>query len=452
MTSPSEPLWNAKRKRHPLKAVLPGTLFGRSLLIIVTPVILLQLISMWVYYDRHLDSVTARMTGAVAADIAFVIDRLAADPAPERQAEILSSALKNMNLLMSLDPSGAFPRIPENRGHGFLYTSLDNAIRSGIRFPAVVMEMDRDNWYEVRVRLDDRSILSVMVPRKRFYSSTAVIWVLWMIGSSIVLLVVALVFMRNQIRPLRRLALAVERFGKGREVPDFRPEGALEVRRAAVAFQGMKERIQRQIVQRTEMLAGVSHDLRTPLTRMKLQLAMLPDSPDIRDLKKDISDMETMIEGYLAFARGEGEEVMQPVSLSRILEEVIGSIRHEKGSTELSVDGELVLPLRSAGMKRCLTNIIHNARRYALATWVHAQRQGDAVIVTVDDNGPGIPAALRDSVFRPFFRVEGSRNAATGGVGLGLTIARDIAHSHGGEISLSDSPRGGLRVTVSLPV
>jgi two-component system osmolarity sensor histidine kinase EnvZ len=214
----------------------------------------------------------------------------------------------------------------------------------------------------------------------------------------------------------------------------------------------MRERIQRQISQRTEMLAGVSHDLRTPLTRMKIQLELFTDCADVEDLKADVIDMEQMIEGYLAFARGEGAEAPVPTDLNRLINEAVSSARRDGAIVDLHLEGELSLPLRPNSVKRCLANLIGNARRYADHVWVQAGRRDDAIEITVDDDGPGIPASSHEDVFRPFFRLEGSRNRSTGGVGLGLTIARDVIRSHGGDITLSDSPRGGLRAVVRLPV
>jgi two-component system osmolarity sensor histidine kinase EnvZ len=273
-----------------------------------------------------------------------------------------------------------------------------------------------------------------------------------MVVSGGVLFAVALLFMRNQIRPIRRLAAAAERFGKGRDTPGFKPEGALEVRQASRAFLVMRERIQRQISQRTEMLAGVSHDLRTPLTRMKLQLALLGDSPDIAELKADVAEMERMIEGYLAFARGEGSEVPEPTDLAALIDDVCQAARRQGAVIDLAIDGDLILPLRPQAIRRCVTNLISNARRYGGYIAVAAGRRGRMVEVTIDDDGPGIPAERREEVFKPFYRLEASRNQATGGTGLGMTIARDIARHHGGDVTLDTSPLGGLRCVIRLPM
>jgi two-component system osmolarity sensor histidine kinase EnvZ len=258
--------------------------------------------------------------------------------------------------------------------------------------------------------------------------------------------------MRNQVKPIRRLARAAESFGKGQEVRDFKPEGATEVRQAAAAFINMRDRIKRQIQQRTEMLAGVSHDLRTPLTRMKLQLEMLQEVPDAKYLQSDVAEMEHMVEGYLAFARGEGQETPAPSDLGGLLRDVVAQMTRDGRAIDLHVEEDLALPLRREGMRRCLTNLIANAQRHGQQVAVRAGRRKNLIEVTIDDDGPGIPPQHHEDVFKPFFRLEGSRNPATGGIGLGLTIARDVARSHGGDVSLETAPGGGLRARIWLPV
>lgn len=274
-----------------------------------------------------------------------------------------------------------------------------------------------------------------------------------MIGASLILLAIAILFMRNQIRPIRRLAIAAERFGKGQGVPTgFKPEGAKEVRQAAQAFLDMHERIRRQMEQRTTMLAGISHDLRTPLTRMKLQTAMMGDSPDVDALKTDIQDMERMIAAYLDFVRGEGEEQNEYCDLHEILQRVVMNAKRQEIEIEFDVKGDLSLSVRPVAFERCLNNIISNAKKYANSrVWIAARRLHEIIEITVDDDGKGVPEEKMNDVFRPFYRVEASRNL-TGGVGLGLPIAQDIVHSHGGKIWLEKSNRGGLRVVIHLPV
>jgi two-component system, OmpR family, osmolarity sensor histidine kinase EnvZ len=294
-------------------------------------------------------------------------------------------------------------------------------------------------------------VLQAAVPKKRLFTPTTYIVVLWMAGSSLLLFGVATLFMRNQVKSLRRLASAAESFGKGRDVPNFRLAGATEVRRVGAAFLLMRERIRRQISQRTEMLAGVSHDLRTPLTRMKLELELMEDNPTLAELKSDVAQMQGMVQGYLDFARGEGGETPREVDLPMLLEEVVANARRDGAPVTVAAPEAFAISLRPDAMKRCIANLIANARRYGSHVWVMAVPVRDGIDVLVDDDGPGIPTHRRDDVFRPFFRLDAARSPQTGSVGLGLTIARDVALSHGGDISLEESPQGGLRVRVHLP-
>ncbi|MBT3360919.1 MAG: HAMP domain-containing protein, partial [Rhodospirillales bacterium] len=258
--------------------------------------------------------------------------------------------------------------------------------------------------------------------------------------------------MRNQVKPIRRLAIAANNFGMGREVTGFKPEGANEVRQAASAFLAMRERILRHIGQRTEMLAGVSHDLRTPLTRMKLQLEMAGDIDGTDEMKTDVDEMEHMLESYLAFARGEGAEPTKPTNLTDLLQEVAAQARRKGEAIDLHSEGEIALPLRPNAIKRALTNLVGNALQYADHVAVNAGRRGDAIEIVIDDNGPGIPEDKRDDVFKPFYRLDTARKPGSGGTGLGLAIARDVVRGHGGDIELDDAPGGGLRARIRLPL
>jgi two-component system osmolarity sensor histidine kinase EnvZ len=298
-------------------------------------------------------------------------------------------------------------------------------------------------------------VLRLLIPRTRVTASSADIFVLWMIGSSLVLIAIAVLFLRNQVKPIERLASAAESFGKGRPVPDFKPHGATEVRKAATAFIQMRERIDRFVQQRTDMLAGISHDLKTPLTRMRLQLAMMPKDADTEAMQADLAEMERMLNEYLEFARGEGADAVEPVDLAQFAEEaVVNAARaHNAGSrVKLGPTVDLTLALRRHALKRCLTNLIDNALKYGRHAEVSVRRAGRSVEIAVEDDGPGITEERREEAFRPFHRLDEGRNLQAGGVGLGLTIARDIARSHGGDILLQDSGRGGLRAVIRLPI
>ena len=435
-----------------VKRFLPKTLFGRALLIIVMPVVLLQIVATWIFYDRHWDTMTQRLAHAVAGEIAMVVEQLDRDAGPEERRHTLEMAARHTDLIVTFEPGRTLP-VGWTPSGSSLEQTLSRALDERVHLPHTIDLRVTHEWIEIRIQTGE-GLLSVMSPERRLYSSTTYIFLLWMVGAAMVLFAIAIIFMRNQIRPIRRLAAAAESFGKGRDLsPSFRLEGATEVRQAAAAFLMMRERLKRQISQRTEMLAGVSHDLRTPLTRMKLQLEMFGDCPEVEELKADVVEMQDMIDGYLAFARGEGTEAPVPTDLARLIEEVAAGARRDGATVAVRIDGELNVQLRPNAVKRCLANLVNNARRHAKHIWISAARGAGIVEVLVDDDGPGIPASSREDVFKPFFRIEeGARGRAGGGVGLGLTIARDVARSHGGDIHLQDSPAGGLRAALRLPV
>ncbi|NKB55610.1 MAG: HAMP domain-containing protein [Alphaproteobacteria bacterium] len=434
-----------------IKRFLPQTLFGRSLLIIVSPLILLQIISTHIFYDRHWDTITRRLSSSIAGDISMVLNTLRDNPAPESHAEIFERARTTFGFLISLEPGVILPN-KETPTNERIDRFLSDALQQRISRP---FQIDTSSFKE-RVIIDVQlaeAVLRIVAPGDRLFSSTTYIFIMWMVGSSLILFAVASIFMRNQIRPIRRLARAVDSFGKGRPVEeDFRSGGAQEVRQAATAFTLMRERIHRQIRQRTDMLSGVSHDLRTPLTRMKLQLAMLTGSPEIEELKADVAEMEKMIEGYLTFARGEGDEEALETDLSAVVEEVVTQWKRNGAVIDAHVEGRLEAWCRPNAIKRCVDNLIANANRYGTHIWLRAGKRSDFTEIAIDDDGPGIAEESREEVFRPFFRLDQSRNPETGGTGLGLAIARDIARAHGGDIVMETSPHGGLRALVRLPL
>ena len=442
---------SALHARRGIKRLLPRTLFGRALMIIITPVLLMQATAAYYFYDRHWDTMTLRLSEGVAGEIAFVIEEYVKLTDPAAVDALFEQALRQLDLVVSISPNqGALIEQSADAG-GILRARLTEALHAQVGRPFRIDPEVAGEWSIVTVALD-QEVMQVLVPRRRLFSSTSQVFITWMIGSGVVLFAVAIVFMRNQIRPIRRLAIAAEGFGKGRDLPQFKPEGATEVRQAARAFLVMRERIQRSIDQRTEMLAGVSHDLRTPLTRMRLQLAMLGDGPDVGGLVQDVADMEEMIEAYLAFARGEGEESPQATDIAALLDDVVAAARREGVEVALDLAERVAVPLRPRAFRRCLANLLSNARRYAARVRVTAAARDHVLEIVVDDDGPGIPPAEREAVFKAFYRRDPSRNTESGGSGLGLTIARDIARSHGGDIDLADSPLGGLRAVVRVPV
>ncbi|TVR97837.1 MAG: HAMP domain-containing protein [Rhodospirillales bacterium] len=433
-----------------IKQLLPRTLFGRSLLIIVTPLIVLQLVSAYVFYESHWDTVSWRMARDLAGDMGVIVDSFRDLPEPAQQQWLLRQARQRMGIDVSLAEHAILTRQGPSVGRGVEQT-LANALREHIDRPFRVDIRQIPSHVVVDVQMPE-GVVTMVVSSKRLFSSTTYVFVLWMLGTSMILLGVASIFMRNQVRPVLRLARAAEAFGKGRDMPRFKPQGAAEVRQAAAAFIAMRQRILRQIQQRTALLSGVSHDLRTPLTRMKLQLEMMPADDGIEALKGDLTEMERMLDAYLAFARGEGSERPVPADIGGILGDVVEKARRNGASIALEAPSGLEATVRPLAFRRAVTNLVENATRYARHVSVLAERRRDVVEVLVDDDGPGIAEAEREEVFRPFYRIEGSRNPLTGGVGLGLTIARDVIRGHGGDVTLSDSPLGGLRARLWLPL
>ncbi len=430
-----------------VKRMLPRGLLGRSLLIVLVPLVALQAVAFTFFYGVHLDLVSRRLSGAIAGEIAQTIDLLARFP--DEQASILRSAWLQFEIPMRIVPGAQLPPDTHVNQLGPMDDDLATALRNKVGRPFVMDWASDSRAVLVRVQLPD-GVMELEAPRKRLYASTIYIFVLWVVGTALVLFGIAALFLRNQVRAIRRLANAAEAFGMGRDRDPIKPEGATEVRQAAAAFNRMQARILRFLAQRTEMLAGVSHDLRTPLTRLRLALAVLPATPalrdDIADMTADVAEMERMIGGYLAFARGEGAEQAQPVDLAAMLEEVAAGARRAGADIVLDAPPGLVVNLRPDAARRAMTNLVDNARRYAGRIRLAATQMDRAVQLTVDDDGPGIPPDRREYVFRPF------ESGAGGGTGLGLTIARDIVRAHGGEIMLEDSPMGGLRARLRLPI
>jgi two-component system, OmpR family, osmolarity sensor histidine kinase EnvZ len=450
-----------------LRGLLPRGLLPRSVLIIVLPMVVLQAVALQLFYGGHLDVISRRLAGGVAGDVAMIAELVRREPTEER-AWIFREASWRLDLnlafeaearLQATERRASMPLLP-------LEEDLDRALRERLRTPFDTDWQSDPRSVIIRVQLPE-GVLHVEAPRKRLFSATLYLFVIWLVGSALLLSTIAVLFMKNQVRAIHRLAAAAEAFGLGRDVGPIKPEGAIEVRQAALAFNRMQDRIRRFVGQRTEMLAGISHDLRTPLTRMRLALAMLPreaeTEEDLAALNQDVEEMERMVAAYLAFARGEGTEQARPADLVELVQDAAAKARRSGAAVEVAAPERLVLPLRPDAVRRCLGNLLDNARRHArrIAVAVDAvPRLGlsgpggeggnrNAPLwaeVTVDDDGPGIPAEDREGAFRPF------TSSAPNGTGLGLAIARDIVRAHGGEIMLEESPLGGLRARLRLPV
>ncbi|WP_337187664.1 ATP-binding protein [Phenylobacterium sp.] len=439
-----------------LKRRLPATLFARSLLIIVLPVALMQVAVTYVFFDAHWQTVTHRLSEGLAGDIAWAVESYKDDPGPGNFARLSQRAEESLGLSIALQPGRQLPakrRDPPVIIEPFfapIDRSLDRALSGRLDDPFWFDTTRYPAYVDIRVDVPG-GVMRVLAPRERAFATQGHIFVLWLAVATVMLTAVAILFIRNQVRAIERLANAAEAFGRGADAPAFKPHGAREVRRAATAFLDMRARIQRHIEQRTALLASVSHDLRTPLTRLKLALALAEPSSRNADMKRDLAEMEHMIDEYLAFARGEGGEAAESVKLLPLIQTVSEGARRLGAQVRVEADPDLSATARPNALKRALSNLVMNAAAHGEHLVVTAERAGGGIEITVDDDGPGIPAERHEEAFKAFARLDEARNQNTKGVGLGLAIARDVARGHGGDIVLDRSPLGGLRAVIRLP-
>ncbi|USO01876.1 MAG: HAMP domain-containing protein [Alphaproteobacteria bacterium] len=423
-----------------LKIFLPRTLFGRSLLILLTPLVLVQIITTTVFYDRHWTWVTRHLGNRIAQEFVTVIEDYANNPtkgiATAKRFQI-EPQLSKKKPLIKLRANGVVRKYM----HRNLRKSLDRPFQLGVRKNFIyLITPHQSEWLILRT------------PRKYLSPIATPVFLLWAFFTPLLFFLAAAIFMRNHVRPMRRLADAAYHFGRGDHSFNFRPEGAEEVKRAGVAFQVMQQRIQRQMSMRTEMLASVSHDLRTPLTRMELAITLMDPSTQTEGIMKDIKEMTNLVNAYLAFAKGqEDSEPVDTVNLTDLIIETAASVSIEQITQDINIPAQTMFRCRRGLLLRGLRNILENALRYGTHAWIHTYTSKDYIYISVEDNGPGIPAEARLDVFKPFFRLEESRNPQTGGTGLGLSITKDAIVRHGGRISLSDSRHGGLGVNIKLP-
>ncbi len=430
---------------------LPKGLYVRALLIIIIPFLILQSVLAFVFMERHYDLVTRRLSEAVVRDIAAVIDMTETYAHDDNYAILKQISASALGLSVTVLPKEPLPPSKPKPLFDLVDRYLTREIAARIGRPFWIDTIGAAKYVEIRIQLEAQT-LRVIARRSQTYASNSHIFIVWMIATSLVLIIIAVLFLRNQIRPIEQLADAAEEFGKGRQVVNFRPHGAREVRRAALAFIDMRRRIERHVDQRTTMLAGVSHDLRTILTRFRLQLALLHDSPEADALRNDVDEMNRMLEDYLSFSKGYGDEPPAPVDVALMLEDLEVEAEVVGADVASSFDGDPLVIVKGRAFRRCLLNVISNAARYGKMLRIKGNRTPDWLIITVDDDGPGIPREERENVFRPFHRLDTARNQDSGGSGLGLAIARDIVRSHGGEIFLRQSPLGGLRVRIRIPI
>ncbi|WP_292051063.1 MULTISPECIES: ATP-binding protein [unclassified Brevundimonas] len=434
-----------------LKRRLPTSLWGRSLLIIIIPVLIMQGAVTFAFFDAHWQTVTSRLSDSLAGDIAWAAESYRDDPTPENLAVIIDRAERNMQLSIALQEDTTLPTEQKRGPIGVIDRTLENALRSRLSEPFWYDTTRYPAYVDIRVQEQD-DVLRIIAPRERAVATQAHIFVLWLMIATVLLLAVAVVFIRNQVRTIERLAEAAEAFGRGESVPRFKPHGAREVRAAASAFLEMRSRIQRHIDQRTAMLASVSHDLRTPLTRLRLELALAPPFKRSEAMRADMDEMEHMIDEYLAFARGEAGEAAQAVDVRDALERAAADARGAGAEVEVHAPENLSVPLRPMAFRRALSNLVGNAASHGEKVRLSARAlPSGGVEFVVEDDGPGIPEDMHDEAFRPFSRLDPSRSQNRKGVGLGMAIARDVARGHGGDILLGRSDLGGLKASIRLP-
>jgi len=429
-----------------IKNILPKRLFYRSLLIVAAPIILLQIIITVVFFDSLWIKANKGMTRSLVGEVKTLYEIYQSDQASKQ--EILDIYNKNFDFVVRLKENEIFPtKIPER-----WYSPMDRSLRRELKsaFPNSYW-FDTTSYKKVvylKIKYGN-GFLQIFFPKDKIAPASARIFALWITFPGLLLIFIAIVFLKNQTRPIVNLAKAAEKFGKGEYVKEFRPSGAKEIRQAAYEFDRMRKRISIHLNQRSEMLSGISHDLRTPLTRLKLQLALLKQQDLAKKMSEDIEEMERMLNEYLEFSRHQKNEETETVDLNNLIKDVIQKYQGKEIDTNL--DENQKINMRPNSIKRCLFNLIDNGLSYGKKVNVLTKKTVNNAIIMVDDNGPGIPENEYQNVMKPFYRIDKSRGQNTSGVGLGLSIANDIIRSHGGNISFEKSPLNGLRVKVSLP-
>lgn len=436
-----------------LRDIAPKGFYARSLLIVLFPLVILLIAMTWFFFDSHIAEVSRKLSQTIAGDVAMVSDTMTSETDSRSLSERAAAIEDMLRMEVAILDEQSLPP-PPNRP--FWSRSRDAILGHEL---SVSLE-DTPFWFEtnapgsqVEIRImpeNSEGVIRILLDRKRTFATTGHNFIVWVILFSILLIVIALGFLRNQVKSVLKLASAAEAWGRGEDMINLKPSGATEVRQAARAISQMRERIVAHVDQRTAMLAGVSHDLRTPLTRLKLQLALLPDSDDKTAARKDLDEMEAMLNAYLAFARGEEGESYENVVLERLVRDV-SLAAADRASISISATPESEVRIRPLAVKRAISNLIHNAADHADTIDVTVQQTETDVRVIIDDNGPGIPEDQYEEAFKPFSRLDAARNQNKTGVGLGLALARDVARSHGGDVELERSCLGGLRAIFRLP-
>jgi two-component system, OmpR family, osmolarity sensor histidine kinase EnvZ len=433
-----------------LKKILPKSLFGRSIVILLTPLLIVQIVLGYIFFDRHTESILKNTAKNIAGDIALVVFLVENQ---KNYDQIISNAVYKLDLKVKIGKLKPLQKIGAYK-ETWLYKFLSEAIDEKLKKPYFLRMNSDFIFVDVQTK---KHLVSFQASRKRFFSRTTPLVLIWTTASALLLFIVASIFMINQIKPLRRLAQAADRFGKNEDISDdFKVGGAREIRQTGIAFNLMKNRIKKHLQDRLEMLSKVSHDLRTPITRLKLQLALMKKSPETESLNNDVDLMQAIIEEFLSYARGTVDEDYIEINLKDFIDQVIQYInlihKNEKKIT-LNCPQNLFIKIKKHIFNRCLTNLLLNSSKYARNIWITCTKNMKSCQIIIDDDGPGIPEKDRELVFQPFYRLDQARNLDKGGVGLGLAMVRDAIRSHGGQIHLKSVPdKTGLRVLLVLPM
>ena len=429
-----------------LKRIIPSTLLGRSIIIIFLPIIVLVMLTTFVFYQTSWNIISKRLTQSVVADINVIVKLINLD----LKDEAINIAKEDFKMKIDIQENRKLTGLTFKNEIGILSKRLKQSLEN-LDKPFFYDLSNLDDGVKISVQINE-DVLVINVDKDRLYSESAFVFLLRMIFASLILLLISYFFMSNQIKPLKKLSIIAETFGRGLDAPELKSVGASELKQTANAFNKMRGRIKRFLKQRTDMLAGVSHDLRTPLTRMKLQLSLLKDNKAKSELELDIKEMTAMLNSYLTFVRTETPEPIENILINELIEDCIKNVNEEKFNFNLDQNIKIETYGRPLQLKRAFQNIINNSIRYADKIEIRISKIDDNCNIDIDDNGPGIPDKNFEDVFKPFFTLDKSRNKLKGESGLGLSITRDIIRSHGGDIKLSKSNLGGLRSTISLPI
>ena len=428
------------------KKIIPSSLLGRSLIIVFAPILILVVLTTFIFYQTSWSIISKRLAQSVVADINVIVKLIDQNLKPEAiqiakndfKMDVIYKKDTDLNPLSFRPQRGILPRrlqqSLEELERPFFY-DLSNLEKGA----AIAIQLNND-------------LLIISVHKDRLYNESAFVFLLWMFFASLILLLLSYLFMKGQIRPLKRLAIIAETFGRGLDAPELKGSGSLEIRQTTNAFNQMRTRIKRFLKQRTDMLAGVSHDLRTPLTRMKLQLSLMKDDDAKKELEYDIKEMTAMLNSYVSFVRGETPETIENIQLNNLIKNICQNLDREKYEITETYSRKIDTSGRPLQIKRAIQNILDNARRYASKIQIDVSANNDECFISISDNGPGIPEKNYEDVFKPFFTLDPSRNKMKGESGLGMTISRDIIRSHGGDIKLSPSSIGGLKTVINLPL